>query len=241
MAKRAIDTPLGSFELAYELTGPIEGDKVLMLHGWGANKELMLKAFGPHAHSWRTLYLDLPGFGKSSEPKEGLDSEGYLQIVRAFLAAVDFDPKVVVGHSFGGKIATLLEPELLVLLASAGIPKTKSLRVRLKIALAKVLRPLKSHWVRKLLMTQDAQGYSEVMYATLKRVVDEDFSARFAARNKPTLICWGQNDTATPLASGLRLRALIPASGWFVFEGDHFFFLSHAKKIVEQIENLKAP
>jgi hypothetical protein len=34
------------------------------------------------------------------------------------------------GHSFGGKIAVRLQPKLLILLSSAGIPKKKSLKTR---------------------------------------------------------------------------------------------------------------
>ncbi len=235
MAVKSLQTPLGSFRIGYALEGDPQGAKVLFLHGWGASRHLMRQAFGPHCAAVHALYLDLPGFGGSSEPKQAMDSGEYTEVVRLFLEAAGFVPDVIVGHSFGGKIATRLDPPLLVLLSSAGIPKPKSLSVRLKIALAKWLRPLKSQTIRRLLMTQDAHGQSEVMYATLKRVVDEAYHPYFQAREKETLIFWGREDEATPLFCGEIIHRLIKKSRWQVLKGDHFFFMQHGEAIMAAV------
>ena len=235
MAQRNLATPLGDYALSYTLSGPVQGAPVLFLHGWGADKMLMQKAFSAHCPDWRALYLDLPGFGGSGN-HQALNTADYAAIVRAFLKDLGFAPQAIIGHSFGGKVGTLLDPPILALLSTAGVPKRKSLRVRFKILLAKILRPLKLGWLAKGLRTQDAANLPEHMYQTLKNVVDEDFSAYFAARTKPTLIFWGASDTATPLASGQKLSGLIPHGVFRVFKGDHFFFLRYGREITEEID-----
>lgn len=234
MAQRTLRTPRGDYTLSYLLEGPAEGQKVLFLHGWGATKELMKNSFSRHCGRWQALYLDLPGFGGSSS-FEPLTTGEYAAIIRAFLDDLGFTPQAIVGHSFGGKVATLLDPPLLVLLSSAGIVKRKSLKVRLKIALAKSFGFLKSDRLRERLRTRDAAGLPEHMYETLKNVVDEDFSAVFAARTKPALIFWGKNDRATPLYTGEALHRLIAGSRFFPLAGDHFFFAGHGALITQEI------
>ncbi len=236
MAIKTVATAHGELRLSYALQGENKGPKVLFLHGWGADRRLMAHAFSSHCPHWHSLYLDLPGFGGSQEPAKALGSEQYSAIVRVFLAACEFEPDVIIGHSFGGKIATRLDPPLLVLLSSAGIPKPKSVGVRLKIALAKLLRPLKSKQIRRILMTQDAHGQSEVMYGTLKKVVDEDYRPIFKTRQKPCWIFWGEADRATPLFCGEQLHQLIEQSHWVPLPGDHFFFTHHAATIVRRID-----
>jgi pimeloyl-ACP methyl ester carboxylesterase len=211
------------------------------LHGWGANKELMKNAFSRHLiGAFRTLYLDLPGFGASKNDR-ALTTSDYAQIVAAALKELDFAPIAIAGHSFGGKIATLLDPPLLILMGSAGIPKPKTLLVRLKIALAKRFKRFGFGAMRERFRTKDASGMSENMYETLKLVVDEDFSSEFAKREKPALIFWGKADRATPLKSGETIAALIKDSVFTPMEGDHFFFASNAETIAKAIAASLAP
>ena len=232
MASRHFVTSRGEFDISYILDGDRAAPNALFLHGWGANKELMKSSFA--AHPFHALFLDLPGFGASANSAV-LSTADYAVIVAEVLRELDFQPQVIIAHSFGGKIAALLDPPLLVLLSSAGIPKRKTLAVRVKIALAKRLKFVVSNTLRDLFRTKDASGLNDTMYETLKRVVDEDFSAVFAARAKPTLIFWGRKDAAMPLYYGERIHALITGSRFVVFGGDHFFFAQHAKAILGAI------
>ena len=69
------------------------------------------------------------------------------------------------------------------------------------------------------------------MYETLKNVVDEDFSSKFADFGGKAFIFWGEEDKATPLKSGERVSRLIKNSEFHALKGDHFFFLLHARYI----------
>ncbi len=200
MALRDISVDSRQFSLSYKIIDNKSDSWVLFLHGWGATKELMESAFGTRFKSLNHLYVDLPGFG-GSDNNFVLDTEFYARIVRKFLTSLQIAPKIIIAHSFGGKVATILaldsidsrtdsidspkdlsvdspNPPHLVLLSSAGLLKKQSTKVRLKIKFAKIARIF--HLKAKFLISADAKGLSQNMYDTFKIVVREDFSERFA-------------------------------------------------------------
>jgi alpha/beta hydrolase family protein len=218
------------YRISYETVNPANKDVALFLHGWGANKEIMKKAFGTYFKDFRHVYVDMPGFGASGM-HGALATKDYAKIMKSFLDELGANPKIIFGHSFGGKVATLLNPEYLALLSSAGIVAKKPLWVRFKIALFKFLKLFGLGFLYKFFATKDVKGMSKTMYETLKNVVDEDFSSKFADFGGKAFIFWGEEDKATPLKSGERVSRLIKNSEFHALKGDHFFFLLHARYI----------
>lgn len=218
------------YRISYETINPANKDVALFLHGWGANKEIMKKAFGMYFKDFRHVYVDMPGFGASSM-HGALATQDYAKIIKSFLDELGASPKIIFGHSFGGKVATLLNPQYLTLLSSAGIVAKKPLWVRFKIALFKFLKLFGLGFLYKFFATKDVKGMSKTMYETLKNVVDEDFSSKFADFGGRAFIFWGEEDKATPLKSGERVSRLIKNSEFHALKGDHFFFLLHARYI----------
>ena len=218
------------YRISYETANPAHKDVALFLHGWGANKEIMKKAFGAYFKDLRHVYVDMPGFGASSM-HGALATKDYAKIMKSFLDELGANPKIIFGHSFGGKVATMLNPEYLALLSSAGIVAKKPFWVRFKIALFKFLKLFGLGFLYKFFATKDVKGMSKTMYETLKNVVDEDFSSKFADFGGKAFIFWGEEDKATPLKSGERVSRLIKNSEFHALKGDHFFFLLHARYI----------
>lgn len=230
MAKKTILVENITYDMSYELLNLHNEQAILFLHGWGSNKEAMKNAFKECFKEYKHIYLDLPGFGHSSITSP-LTTLMYADIVSAFLKQLDIQPSMIFGHSYGGKIATLLKPEVLVLLSSAGIVVPKSLKVKMKILIYKTFKPLFPKSFYRFFATKDVDGMSQTMYEILKIVVNEDFSATFAEVTSPTYIFWGESDSATPLSSGQKIHSLIPHSHFYHMMGDHFFFLKNGKKI----------
>ncbi len=227
------------FTVNYTLLNPALSDAILILHGWGSSQKIMQQAFGKVLPRYKHIYVDLPGFGKSPNDRP-LSTEDYAAILRDFLTQLGVKPVAILGHSFGGKVATLLDPPLLVLLSSAGIPVPKPFNVRAKIALFKLLKPLGAARFRKLFISADAKEMNPGMYQTFKNVVDEDFTEHFAAYEGRGLCIWGRDDTATPLWTGAQINKLIGNSRLVPMEGDHFFFLQHSGEIAALVgEELK--
>lgn len=236
MASRQLKFAGITYSLSYEVRNLNFDEYILILHGWGANKEIMIKAFGSKFTNFKQIYLDLPGFGASSIEK-ALKTKEYAQIVQNFIDSLQKKPIIIMGHSFGGKVATLLNPSNLILLSSAGIVTPKPFGVRLKIKIFKFLKFFGFGKLYSLFASKDVAGMSKIMYETLKNVVDEDFTKEFENLSAKTLIFWGKNDTATPLKSGERIHKIIRNSEFFPLDGDHFFFLLHGEFIAKTIEN----
>lgn len=235
MALTSIEFRGEKFDLSYEIINPAAEETIVFLHGWGSSKALMKQAFGKTLPHYRHLYLDLPGFGGSNAPVSLVTTE-YAQIVQRVLDTLNISPKIILGHSFGGKVATLLNPACLVLVASAGILVPKPFNVRFKIALFKMLKFTGLTSLRSLFISQDAKGMSEVMYQTFKNVVNEDFSESFKQFTGKALLCFGRRDTATPLWTGEKIATLMNDARLVAYDGDHYFLFQEGASIADEIE-----
>lgn len=235
MALTSIQYRGEKFDISYELLNPLATEAIVFLHGWGSSKTLMKQAFGKTLPNFRHVYVDLPGFGGSNAPVS-LVSSDYAEIMKLLLEAIAIAPRMVLGHSFGGKVATLLNPPCLVLVASAGILVPKPLSVRLKIALFKLLKFTGLTSLRSLFISSDAKGMSEVMYQTFKNVVNEDFSEFFSRYQGKALVCFAKEDTATPLWTGEKIASLIGDSRFVAYNGDHYFLFQQGSSIADEIQ-----
>ena len=235
MALKSFQHEQHSYSISYEIVNPLAKHDLIVLHGWGSNKEIMKKAFEPYMSAFRHIYIDLPGFGGSINHAV-LDTQEYARILEVFFELIGAKKEIIVGHSFGGKVATLLNPDLLVLLSSAGIVLPKPLTVLIKIKMTKLANWIGLGEFVKVFRAKDAADLNTVMYETFKNVVNEDFTDEFKGFSHKALICWGESDTATPLEAGQMISDLIKYNRFTVYQGDHFFFLNRAKSIAFEIE-----
>jgi pimeloyl-ACP methyl ester carboxylesterase len=235
MALKQIKYENKTFDISYDILNLSKEKTIIFLHGWASSKQIMRQVFGKLLTNYKHIYIDLPGFGKSTNSYT-LTTYDYGLIIKEFLKKIDINIDVIVGHSFGGKVATLLNPPLLVLLSSAGIVEKKSKKTILTIKMAKIFNKFGLKKVTKLLRSDDVNMMSEDMYNTFKNVVDEDFSKNFTNFNNKGLLFWGKLDTATTLNSGKTINGLIKNSEFYPFDGDHFFFLKYGKDISKIIK-----
>lgn len=84
---------------------------IVMVHGWGGNKEV----FGPQiehfSRSHRVLALDLRGMGESDAPDSGYELEQFADDVYFVCDELGVDKPVLVGQSMGGVVVTILAAE----------------------------------------------------------------------------------------------------------------------------------
>lgn len=236
MATKNLIVDNKNFDISYEIVNPTATKDIIFLHGWGSNKDIMKNVFSPYLKDFRHIYIDLPGFGRSLN-NYVLTTKDYAKIVDEFLNLISSSKDVIAGHSYGGKVATLLNPKNLVLLSSAGILEEKSFDVKAKIFFAKVFNVLGLRVITKRFRSKDVNTMSENMYATFKNVLNEDFSSYFSNFSNNALVFWGEKDTATSLESGKKMASLLKKSTFTSYDGDHFFFVQNAKNISERIEN----
>ena len=67
-----------------------------------------------------------------------------------------------------------------------------------------------------------------MMRAILSKCVNEDLCHVMPQIKAPTLLFWGERDTATPVADARRMESLIPDAGVVIVKGgSHFSFLDN--------------
>ena len=236
MAIKQVQYHTSTLDISYEIINPHATVDLIVLHGWGSNKNLMKTSFSPFMSGFRHIYIDLPGFGNSTCSLP-LDTVDVARIVELFMIQINACKDIILGHSFGGKVALLLEPKVLVLVGSAGIFIDKPIKIKAKIALYKIIKFFGFSKFRSLFVAEDAKSLSEPMYQTFKNVVDEDFKDEFSKYSGKALLCWGKDDTATPLSSAEKINELIKDSTLNIYDGDHYFFMDEAEEVSKEVES----
>lgn len=222
-----------------------QGEPVLLLHGWGSSIEPYRQLIRLLSAKYFVVALDMPGFGKSQEPPEPYGVDDYVDVVLEFLQQFSIQAINLVGHSFGGRvIIKMVNRELpfrvnkITLIDSAGIrpqpSKKKSFRQRCyKIGKWFVTRkPIEKLFpdaldrLQRKFGSADYAAASPMMRKCLVRVVNEDLSHLLSGITPPTLLVWGENDTATPLSDAKQMEREIPNAGLAVIKGaGHYSFL----------------
>lgn len=228
--------------MAYETAGS-GPQPVVVLHGWGCRASTMHLPAEAAAGEATTVYnLDLPGFGDSPEPAEVWDVYAYADLVEAFCKALGLERPVLIGHSFGGRIAIILASRMpvakVILIDSAGVKPRRPLKYYLKVysfKAAKRLAPFIMGRRRAEAMTErmrarsgssDYAAASPRMRAIMSKVVNQDLRALMPRIKAPTLLIWGERDTATPLSDARQMEKLIPDAGLVSYpEAGHYSFL----------------
>lgn len=238
-----MDTIVNGLRIHYVTMG--QGEPVLILHGWGSNAQVHQAMMEQLSKKYFVIAPDLPGFGKSQEPKTPFSVDDYADTVLEFLKA--FAPKTIslIGHSFGGRIIIkLANRELpfalrrIVLIDSAGIrpQPTKKRSLRQKCYKAgkwflsrKPLVKLFPDALEKLRVRFGSADYaaaSPMMRQCLVKAVNEDLRPLLPGIHAPTLLIWGENDTATPVSDAQIMEAAIPDAGLALIQNaGHYSFL----------------
>ena len=235
-----------------------EGETVLLLHGWGANITLYQSIVDTLKQGRRVLALDMPGFGKTPEPERPWCVDDYVDFVLKFILSFNLEKISVVVHSFGSRVFFKMNAkenlpftiERAVLIDSAGILPKKTVGQKVSLRCYKIGRAFMSTKVMHFLYpdavedmrrkrgSSDYNSATPLMRDTLVKVVNEDLEPLIHLVKCPTLLIWGDLDTATPIEDARRMEELIADAGLVVCEGAGHF--SYAEQPVKANGALKA-
>ena len=232
-----------------------QGPLLVMLHGWGSNIDLFSGVVAFAKQKYHVVAMDMPGFGKSDEPAEPMNVDAYVDFVLEFIRVLYPEEKEIIflGHSMGGRIIIKLSSGIhdgrikadfviskIILTDSAGIipVKTEAQKKRTKryhfyknlIEKSGILKldPDALNKLQKKFGSADYAAASPVMRKSLVMAVNEDMVPYMPAVTQPTLLIWGDQDTATPLSDGQQMEKLMPEAGLAVINGaGHYSFLDN--------------
>ena len=90
MAVKSIQFNQHTLDISYEIINQNKKIDLIILHGWGSSKVIMKKAFSPYMNTFRHIYIDLPGFGKST-CNMTLKTKNYARIVELLLIHLGYE------------------------------------------------------------------------------------------------------------------------------------------------------
>jgi pimeloyl-ACP methyl ester carboxylesterase len=198
---------------------------VIALHGWqrsGADFVELLAGLDAVAPN-------LPGFGATEEPPIVWGTEDYAELVAEAIAP--FAPLVVVGHSFGGRVAVRLaakHPELVSALVLTGVPLVRlgsprkprlSFRIVRALTKAHILPASALEKQRRKHGSRDYNAASGIMRGVMVRAVNENYADDLAALDLPVRMVWGEFDTEAPTAAGEVAAGMIRGATFRVVAG----------------------
>ncbi len=233
---------IDSLKLHYTQSG--EGAPLVLMHGWGCNTNTVASIERIAARTHTVYNIDLPGFGESMEPTGVWGIEEYTALIEKFCKKLGLEKPSLIGHSFGGRISILFssrnEVSKIVLVDAAGIKPHRSIKYYMKVysfktakAFVNLLFPKDkaqqiTDRMRGKAGSSDYANASRTMRAILSKCVNEDLKSELHKIKAPTLLIWGENDTATPLSDAKTMERLIPDAGLVSFPGcGHYSFLDN--------------
>lgn len=219
------------------------GHPIIILHGWGQSIEGMRPLGELIGKTAQVHLIDLPGFGRSPRPAADWDAIGYAECIHKYMAQNGITKADVLGHSFGGKVATRLAsryPESvrgLLLMDASGLRRKVEGKKKLRADALRTLNKLLK-WSDKTFKTNYFEGWFVPKFGSrdyknagelrniLVKTVNEDTSEDAKKITNPTFILWGELDDETPVEMAKRFNELIAGSKLVVLpKKDHFPYL----------------
>ena len=237
--KNAYVNALG-VNIHYQDTGSSKNPiPILFLHGFGASLQTWDTWSQSLSNEYRVISVDLPGFGLTGEDPSGIyTDERSVEVLEAFLKALQISKVVLVGNSMGGKFAwqfTARYPNQvakLVLIspdgyASPGIEYGKKTEIPAiaqlyryffsKTFLAMNLEPayanpktLNDDLVNRYYDLMLAPGVRGAILARMQQTVLKDPVPSLANIQVPTLLIWGEKDAFIPISNSNDYLKVMP-------------------------------
>lgn len=201
---------------------PVDGETVVLIHGFGANKDNWTRLARELTDEFNVYAIDLPGHGDSSKDLDlGYRFEDQVGHVSRILAALEIDRAHMMGNSMGGAITALYAatyPEQVVtavLFDPAGIFEYDSELAGLVMEGDNPLIPSEEGDFKRLIdfalekkpfvpwpiydvMEEKAianQDVNEVIFAAIRDTgYEPDFRNAITRIQAPVLVIWGMED-----------------------------------------------
>jgi pimeloyl-ACP methyl ester carboxylesterase len=237
-----------------------QGEPLVLLHGFGANKDTFNRAAAFLTPHYRVIVPDLLGFGESDHPQDAdYAPSAQAERVHALAQKIGLKNFHLGGSSMGGHIALTYaarfpaDVQSLWLLDSGGIwtaplaePANSPIFVKSSDDLAKALAfymsepPFIPGPMLKVLAQERIRNQA-LEQRILKQITGDSIEARIAGMATPTLIVWGAQDRALNVATADILRKLLPHSQVIVMPGiGHLPMLEKAQQTAEDYLRFRA-
>ncbi len=210
--------------------------KLIILHGWGGSKQSWKNFVERASESFDTEVIELPCFGDEPCPTKIWGVEEYANFVKSKVKSQK-SKVILLGHSFGGQIATYLtanNPELIdkLILSGAAVYRPKKSVKRFifrilatcgksitSIPVLKKLQPISKKILYKTAQSPDYKDTSGIQKNIFKKIIRQDMSHLLPHIKTKTLVIWGDKDTYIPLKYGRNIARELPNAKLEIIKG----------------------
>ncbi len=194
--------------------------RVLALHGWGRRGS----DFSSSLASIGALAMDLPGFGATPAPATPIGAREYAELLVPVLDEFSHPP-VLVGHSFGGRVAVCLadaQPERVGPILVTGAPLLRTNPGRKPAVSYRLARRLNRlglipddlmESMKRKRGSADYRAATGVVRDILVKVVNEEYRDELARLQSPLHLLWGASDEEVPVAVAHEAAVLVEEGG----------------------------
>ena len=235
-----MEITINNKKINYEVEG--EGNPIILLHGWLASLETMMPLQKHLAKHFKVYNVDIIGFGRSDLPDNPMNTNEFGDFLKEFINKLKIKKPILIGHSHGGRTIinyagrNLGEINKIVLIDSAGIKPKRGISYYTKVYSYKTVKnvvkilPKKCSNLREKALgkfgSDDYKNSPEVLRKTMNNILNEDQQKIMPNIKVPTLLIWGENDTATPIEDAKKMEKLIPNCGIAKIDGaGHYSYI----------------
>ena len=220
-----------NININYEVSGV--GPPLIFLHGWGSDLHIFDKVVSQINEDYRIYQVDLPGFGES-EIKNAYSIDEYAEIIHLFCVELGLTKPVLLGHSFGGRIAikyaSIYVIDKLILVSSPGVKERFNIIRWFKIRLYKLTKKMN---INTSFGSTDYKKANGFLKDVLVKSVNNDLTQSMYEIKCDTLIIHGKKDKTVPLYVAKKIKNNIASSGIVVVKNaGHFPFIDRYRLFI---------
>lgn len=245
LVEKSIDA--GGFKWPYLEGGPADGEAVVLVHGFGGDKDNWAMFSPQITEKYRFISMDLPGFGNNDRSMDReYDIASQVERLRQFLDALGISKCHLGGNSMGGHISlqfALSHPEYLkslTLYNNAGVIGENESELqgavengenalaiqsvedvkRMMAFVAHKPAPIPGQF-RKIFF-EDANAHKDlldkVFWSIVETAVNNPLNEKLKDLKIPTLIIWGRHDRLIDVSCAEAIHAGVQSSELVIFE-----------------------
>lgn len=196
---------------------------IIFLHGWGGNKNSFINTINLLKNKFNILTITMPSIKNTCVVWNMCD---YVDLVNTVLKLHNINSVTVICHSFGFRVASLIDKNKIEKLIVTGGAGPKKISVFKKITIQNnriLLKQNKFKFLFSKVASKDYQSLSKINQQTFKNIVNLN-TKNFTKFNCPVLIFWGKNDKDTKLWIAKKLKKE-NKSKVILTNSDHFAYL----------------
>lgn len=197
---------------------------IIILHGWGLERSTYKTLISLlQKKGYEVFAIDLPGFGAEPLKNTLMNLDDYIEFVRNFEEEKKIIKPIIIGHSFGGRIALKYAwkyPGEVSKIILTGVPIIRHITIRgkigymLAITFGKLFSLLPKNFkikIRKIIYFAIGEwDYYKAgpLKQVFENIINEDLTQYVKEVQVPIYLIWGALDRLTPVSDVEKIEKL---------------------------------